>query len=307
MSAPTYVWQVDVYWHRLHDSARAHARGVMLCRRVPLGNTSALLTLSPAPNWLALHRARLSVADSPLPGSDPESESSPSSSSSSPSSLSSASVSSVLSRLAALPYSPSSRWPASSGVDMLGGGSGGRSDSVCSWSLWYVHAEKDPLVPVSSHGSFPRMRLSLSSASDFLYICPAQCLLLLVKLVLRLADTACHWSESSRQPTGSLQAMQRSAWRARRGMVGNIQCRERQTGNHRGLGKQREGEREHRCGSAASWKEKSSLSSVMPGLPRNMVGFRKTAHYVFMHMHMFLISLHYIYIQTGKRSTLTRM
>lgn len=46
----------------------------------------------------------------------------------------------------------------------------------------------------------------------------------------------------------SLQAMQRSAWRERRGMVGNIQCRERQTKNHRGLDKaERGGEREHHC------------------------------------------------------------
>lgn len=257
MSAPTYVWQVDVYWHRLHDSARARARArpawcamlcrAMLCRRVPLGNIFALLTLSPAPNWLALHRARLSVSDSPLPGSDPESESSPSSSSSSPSSLSSASVSSVLSRLAALPYSPSSRWPASSGVDMLGGGSGGRSDSVCSWSRWYVHAENDPLVPASSHGSSPdpSVFLSLSSASDFLYVRPAQCLLLLVKLVLRLTDTACHWSESSRQPIGSLSRLCRGVhggsgeewWVTHNAGRGRLKITE-------GWIKQREGERE---------------------------------------------------------------
>lgn len=100
--------------------ARARTRpSVMLCCRGIVRKRFALLTLRPAPYWLEFHRALLSAADSPLPGSEPESESSPSSSSSSPSSLSSASLSSVFSRFAALPYSPSSRWPAASTVDML--------------------------------------------------------------------------------------------------------------------------------------------------------------------------------------------
>lgn len=272
----------DCMTARAHMRAARPARCVMLCRRVPLGNIFALLTLSPAPNWLALHRARLSVADSPLPGSDPESESSPSSSSSSPSSLSSASVSSVLSRLAALPYSPSSRWPASSGVDMLGGGSGGRSDSVCSWSLWHVHAENDPF-----HGC---VCLSPAPVIFYIYVPPS---------------AFCYWwnwscALQTRRVIGRNRVVNRQALsRLCRGVHGGSGEEWWVTYNAgRGrlkpqrAGKSREGG-EHRCECAASWKEKSSLSSVMPGLPRNMVGFRKTAH---CRINMFLISSHYIYI-----------